>query len=80
MAGPDGNEVPYYIIRFDKRGVCTSPASLAHLLAAAGDATDVFVFSHGWNNDWAAATRRYEQFIEQFIAVRAAPSTACPGW
>lgn len=65
-----GQTAPFYMIRFDKRGVCTSPASLAHLVTASAEATDVFLFSHGWNNDWAAATRRYEQFLEQFTQVR----------
>lgn len=72
VAGPGGITAPFYMIRFDKRGVCTSPASLAHLLQAAAGATDVFLFSHGWNNDWAAATRRYEQFIAQFTRLRSA--------
>ncbi|MCK0113170.1 hypothetical protein MWU75_13560 [Ornithinimicrobium sp. F0845] len=72
VAGPGGTTVPFYVIRFDKRGVCTSPASLAHLVDAAADATDVFLFSHGWNNDWAAATRRYDQFITQFTRSHAA--------
>lgn len=72
VTGPGGAQVPFYIIRFDKRGVCTSPSSRAHLVRAAAAATDVFLFSHGWNNDWAAATRRYEQFVDQFARVHAA--------
>ncbi|WP_154402072.1 alpha/beta fold hydrolase [Ornithinimicrobium cavernae] len=54
------------MIRFDPQGVCSSPASLAHLLDASREATDVFLFSHGWNNDWAAATRNYTRFIDEF--------------
>ena len=72
VTGPGGARVPFYIIRFDKRGVCTSPASLAHLVDASAGATDVFLFSHGWNNDWAAATRRYEQFVTLFTKAHAA--------
>lgn len=67
-----GGSAPFYVIRFDKRGVCTSPSSLAHLLEASAAATDVFLFSHGWNNDWAAATGRYEEFIDQFTRQYAA--------
>lgn len=70
VTGPGGGTAPFYMIRFDKRGVCTSPASLRHLVKACAEATDVFLFSHGWNNDWAGATQRYEQFIEQFTRVR----------
>jgi len=32
--------------------------------------TDIFLFSHGWNNDWTVATRRYEDFIDGFIKMR----------
>lgn len=66
VTGPGGGTAPFYMIRFDRRGVCTSPSSLQHLVAAAAGATDVFVFSHGWNNDWASATRHYQEFIDQF--------------
>lgn len=66
LTGPGGGTAPFYMIRFDKRGVCTSPASLADLLRACGSATDVFLFSHGWNNDWASATGHYQRFIDQF--------------
>jgi hypothetical protein len=72
VTGPGGGSAPYYMIRFDKRGVCTSPSSLAHLLAAVREATDVFLFSHGWNNDWASATRHYERFIREFSTMHAA--------
>lgn len=71
VSGPGGSTAPFYMIRYDKRGACMSPASLDHLVEAAADATDVFLFSHGWNNDWAGATSRYEEFIEQFTQVRA---------
>lgn len=72
VTGPGGETAPYYMIRFDKRGVCTSPSSLAHLLKASGEATDVFLFSHGWNNDWASATRHYERFIREFTRTHVA--------
>jgi hypothetical protein len=66
----DLGEVPFYVIQFDKDGNCTSPAALDHLIATSRNKTDVFVFSHGWNNDWEAATRRYDRFVERFIEVR----------
>lgn len=64
---------PWYIIPFDKRGTCTGPLTRKHLIEAVGkhDFTDVFLFSHGWNNDWDAASRRYEDFISGFIQMRA---------
>lgn len=68
----DLGPVPFYVIQFDKDGVCTSPDALKELLEVSATKSDVFVFSHGWNNDWAAATSRYDRFIEHFTDVRLA--------
>lgn len=68
--GPSGEAVPFYIVPFDRAGTCTGPLTLDDLVAAAAKATDVFIFSHGWNNDWNAATSRYLRFIEQYVALR----------
>ncbi len=66
-----GVQMPYYIIPFDKRGTCVGPATRRHLVAALGQGfTDVFIFSHGWNNDWTAATRRYDDFIQGYRDLR----------
>ncbi len=64
--------VPWYMAPFDKQGAMTAPKTRAHLLATlgAGGFTDVFLFSHGWNNDWSAATDRYRRFLDAFGAVR----------
>ena len=69
---PDGAELPFYIIPFDKHGRCEGPRTHDHLLhrVAAGDLTDVFLFSHGWNNDWTVATRRYDHFLEGYLGMR----------
>ena len=32
--------------------------------------TDVFIFSHGWNNDWEAANELYDGWISGFIKLR----------
>ena len=68
----DGGTFPFYIIPFDKRGLCTAPATREHLIDAltTDDVSDVFLFSHGWNNDWTVATRRYEHFIEGYMEMR----------
>jgi hypothetical protein len=67
-----GISVPYYIIPFDEQGRCLGPQTRAHLLSqVAGQAySDIFLFSHGWNNDFPAATGRYEHFIEGFMGLR----------
>ena len=58
------------MIPFDKDGTCEGPQTRADLLAHAQDYSDIFVFSHGWNNDWTVATKRYEHFINGFIDLR----------
>lgn len=68
----DLGDVPFYVIQFDKEGVCTSTEALRQLVKASETRSDVFVFSHGWNNDWEAATERYDRFIEHFTTVRQA--------
>ncbi|MEO8409426.1 MAG: hypothetical protein ABI478_02560, partial [Propionivibrio sp.] len=66
----DGDACPYYIIPFDKDGRCEGPRTRDHLLDAAAAYSDIFLFSHGWNNDWKAATERYESFIAGFQKLR----------
>lgn len=68
----DGIEMPYYIIPFDKRGVCVGPETRRHLIETLrdGEHSDVFLFSHGWNNDWTVATERYEDFIRGYRDLR----------
>lgn len=76
----DGTEIPYYVIPFDKRGLCTAPetrAQLVNRLTAEGY-TDVYLFSHGWNNDWTVATKRYEDFINGFMQMRRDMSLPMP--
>ena len=74
----DGKDVPYYIMPYDKKGKVRAPETLRHLEKAleTGDYSDVYVFSHGWNNDWTVATERYQRFIEGFVAARKARGTA----
>jgi hypothetical protein len=74
----DGTDVPYYIIPFDKKGRCIGPQTRRQLLDQADQYTDIYLFSHGWNNDWKAATTAYESFIEGFIKMRADNSLPMP--
>ena len=66
----DLGDVPFYVIQFDEHGKCTSPVALDHLVETSKTKTDVFLFSHGWNNDWGAATSRYDRFVQRFVDVR----------
>lgn len=76
----DGQAVPYYIVPFDKRGACVGPQTRAHLIEVARDSgyTDIFLFSHGWNNDWSTATGRYEGFLKGYMDMRATYDLAMP--
>lgn len=68
----DATRIPFYVLPFDKDGICEGPETRRHLLdaVAQGVFTDVFIFSHGWNNDWTAAVNSYERFIQGFMAMR----------
>lgn len=68
---PEEVAFPYYIIPFDKDGRCEAPRTFDHLVANAPGHSDIFLFSHGWNNDWSAATARYEDFIKGVMKLRA---------
>lgn len=72
LMGPGDEAVPLYVVPFDRVGTCTVPRTLDDLVAAASEATDVFVFSHGWNNYWKAATSRYLRFVDEFVVLRRA--------
>lgn len=75
---PEGDAFPYYIMPFDKDGVCTGPQTRAHLLANLQGVSDLFLFCHGWNNDWSTATTRYEAFIKGFQALRKSMALPMP--
>lgn len=57
---------PYFRFEVDKEGNLVdkkAPARLVSALAQGDDATDVFLFSHGWNNDMTEAQDLYETFF-----------------
>lgn len=74
----DGTAFPYYILPFDKDGRCEGPLTRQHLLDNLGGYSDIFVFSHGWNNDWDTASARYDSFIRGYSGQRAALGLAVP--
>ena len=68
LTTPGGAAIPWYVIPFDDQGRCTAPKTRKDLIDAlrTGGFSHVFVFSHGWNNDWDDAITRYEDFIAGF--------------
>ncbi len=76
-AGPcplDGVRMPTWLLRFDEHGACTSPVTRAALLSqlASSPSTDLILFSHGWNDDFADATALYAALLRRFEALCAA--------
>lgn len=78
LESADGQQVPLYIIRFDKEGQYKDDGSLGPLLAEAGDYSDIFVFSHGWNNEWSDAIGRYRAFFKGYAGMRKAYGLPMP--
>lgn len=66
----DGVSADLYLLRFDKSGRLLSPQTARLAVAAARKATDLFLFSHGWNNVYADALDAYVRFAEGFISQR----------
>ena len=62
----------YIEFEVSKDGKVLKPAARAEAVAYFGEGkvTDVLVISHGWNNDWATATTKYEQFLTGFGRMR----------
>jgi hypothetical protein len=55
--------IPYVEATFDENGAALNPVTVP------AGASDVFVISHGWNNDAAAARALYGKFFDSFVAV-----------
>jgi hypothetical protein len=70
---PGGTRLPWYIMPFDREGTCTGPLTRRHLIdeVERNDYTDLFLFSHGWNNDWQTASKRYDGFVRGYIEMLA---------
>jgi hypothetical protein len=58
-------EIPQFEVEFDKKGRIFSNPQVDAVLNAVGGVTDLFVFSHGWNNDMADARRLYQNFFQK---------------
>ena len=65
-------DVAAYWVPVDKDGVGTAPVTADAAVIAARSATDVFLMSHGWNNDSVDARERYLGWIGNLLAVRPA--------
>lgn len=80
MVGPytkvnlgEGREVDLFLLRFDADGGLLSPQTRDLITSSlkTDGYSDVFVFSHGWNNNFKVASEKYLTFIKGYAAQRA---------
>ena len=74
----DFNGFPYFEVEFNKQGEVHDQGQVDQLMnfLAAGGTSDLFVISHGWNNDMADARGLYDRFsarLRQVIDAGAVP-------
>ena len=73
----------FWTLWFDEKGRAQDAARVDRMIAtelAASGVTDLFVFSHGWNNDQATARHLYERFFAQMERlIEARPTTLRAG-
>ncbi len=63
--------IPYFVAEFDKKGKRTSPSP-----SLPAGVTDLFVVSHGWNNDKDEAEALYSELFTNFMGVGTAVDLA----
>jgi hypothetical protein len=58
---------PFWLLAFDKRGIPEDPGEIERLISGlkAAQITDLFIFSHGWNNDRATALALSDRFFAE---------------
>jgi hypothetical protein len=76
-----GAAFPYWDITFDAGGAFVEPAAVDIMTAALGTQgiTDLFLFSHGWNNTEAMARNMYQTFFAEMKTLLDAPASHAPG-
>jgi hypothetical protein len=74
----DGATADLYLLRYDNAGRLRSPRTETQLKECLGAASDVFLFSHGWNNIFDTAAERYRGFIEGYVQQRQQYSLPVP--
>lgn len=74
-----GKTAETYLLRYDEGGQLLSSETESMLRSSLDGVSDVFLFSHGWNNTFADAADNYLRFIEGYIAQRAQFNVPVPG-
>ncbi|MEU7727525.1 hypothetical protein AB0B78_20150 [Streptomyces sp. NPDC040724] len=65
-----GAQADFFLLRYDEDGRLLSPKAEEELKRRLPGTSDVFLFSHGWNNVFAKALERYRSFINGYMEQR----------
>jgi hypothetical protein len=68
-----GRTADLFLLRYDTDGSLISHEAQAGLIDSLGRRTDVFFFSHGWNNTFGDATSTYRRFIRGYAGQGTGP-------
>jgi hypothetical protein len=63
---PDGSTADFFILRYGPNGELLSPQTREILANEVAAASDIFLFSHGWNNTFDQAARIFQRFIDGY--------------
>lgn len=63
--------LPFHLFEFDEHGAAIDPAQQAASVEAIGaqSLTDLFIFSHGWNNDRTAALTLFRRYFGELTTL-----------
>jgi hypothetical protein len=68
-----GRSADLWLLRYAEDGSLISTNAQEGLLQSLADRTDVFFFSHGWNNTFGTAAANYRQFVQGYAAQGSGP-------
>jgi hypothetical protein len=68
-----GRTADLYLLRYEADGSLISRQAQEGLVQSLGGRTDVFFFSHGWNNTFDAAASSYRRFIDGYASQGTGP-------
>jgi hypothetical protein len=69
-----GQSADLYLLRYAPDGALLSARTEQQLTESLDGITDVFLFSHGWNNTFDGAAASYRTFIEGYVSLGTGPA------
>ena len=63
-----GQSADLYLLRYGPDGALLSPRTEQQMTESLDGITDVFLFSHGWNNTFDGAAASYRTFIDGYVS------------